>query len=34
MLTVEVTTIGYRIGRSIDRNNAAKAEAKRRALGR
>jgi hypothetical protein len=30
---VELATIGYRIGSSIDRNNAQKAEAKRRALG-
>jgi hypothetical protein len=33
-IAVEATTIGYRIGRSIDRANAEKAERKRRALGR
>ena len=33
-IAVEVTTIGYHIGRSIDRSNAQKAEAKRRELGR
>jgi len=32
-IAVEVTTIGYRIGRAIDRRNAEKAEAKRRAPG-
>jgi hypothetical protein len=32
-IAVEVTTIGYRIGRAIDRRNAEKAEARRRALG-
>jgi hypothetical protein len=34
MLTVEVTTIGYDFGRAIDRWNAKKAAAKRRAFGR
>ena len=33
-IAVEVVTIGYRLGRDIDRNKALKAEAKRRALGR
>jgi hypothetical protein len=33
-IAVESATIGYRIGRAIDRRNAEKAEAKRRALGR
>jgi hypothetical protein len=33
-VAVEVTTIGYRVGRAIDRKNAEKAAAKRRALGR
>jgi len=33
-VSVEVVTIGYHIGRMIDRRNAEKAEAKRRALGR
>ena len=32
-ITVELATIGYRIGRAIDRRNAGKAEAKRRAPG-
>jgi len=31
-VTIEVATIGYHIGRSIDRNNAARAETRRRAL--
>jgi len=33
-ITVEATTIGFFIGRSIDRQNAEKAEKKRRELGR
>jgi len=33
-IAVEVTTIGYYVGRLIDRQNAEKAEKKRRALGR
>jgi hypothetical protein len=33
-IAVEVTTIGYYVGRIIDRQNAEKAEKKRRALGR
>jgi hypothetical protein len=33
-IAIEASTIGYRIGRMIDRRNAEKAEAKRRALGR
>ncbi len=33
-IAVEVTTIGYYVGRLIDRQNAEKAERKRRALGR
>jgi hypothetical protein len=32
-IAVEITTIGYHIGRSIDRQNAERAEAKRRRLG-
>jgi hypothetical protein len=31
-IAMELTTIGYQIGRDIDRGNAEKAEAKRRAL--
>jgi hypothetical protein len=33
-IAVEVTTIGYQIGRAIDRKNAEKAASRRRALGR
>jgi hypothetical protein len=33
-VTVELVTLSYQIGRSIDRDNAQKAEARRRALGR
>jgi hypothetical protein len=32
-VTVEVVTIGYQVGRAIDRRNAEEAAAKRRALG-
>jgi hypothetical protein len=33
-IAVEATTIGYQIGRAIDRKNAEKAAARLRALGR